>query len=152
MVAFSPDQWSSTRQENSSIVMDFPLTLTRPSSGGNNVVLYSDKGDTKDIHENFVIVFGITFFIAVIFALVCYFLSCVLCRVFSYQGKSKVRWTCELRRVSTNITRVNVCVFIPSPVMVGTLHMKVPGTPIGASFSEFGLNPNGKDSADPTQH
>jgi len=89
MVAFSPDQWSSTRQENTTIVMDFPLTLTRPSSGGNNVVLYSDKGDTKDIHENFVIVFGITFFIAIIFALVCYFLSCVLCKVFSYQGKSK---------------------------------------------------------------
>ena len=28
--------------------------------------------------------------------------------------------------------------------------MEVPGTPIGASFFEFDLNPTGKDSADPT--
>ena len=45
-----------------------------------------------------------------------------------------------------------VCVFIPSPVRVGTLLMEVPGTPIGASFFEFELKPTGKDSADPTQH
>ena len=43
----------------------------------------------------------------------------------------------------------NVCVFIPSPVKVGTLLMEVPGTPIGASFFEFVLKPNGKDSGDP---
>ena len=47
---------------------------------------------------------------------------------------------------------VYVCVFIPSPVRVGTLLMEVPGTPIGASFFEFELKPTGKDSADPTQH
>ena len=46
----------------------------------------------------------------------------------------------------------NICVFIPSPVRVGTLLMEVPGTPIGASFFEFELKPTGKDSADPTQH
>ena len=34
-----------------------------------------------------------------------------------------------------------VCVFIPSPVRVGTLLMEVPGTPIGASFFEFELKP-----------
>ena len=45
-----------------------------------------------------------------------------------------------------------VCVFIPFPVRVGPLLMEVPGTPIGASFSEFELKPTGKDSADPTQH
>ena len=41
---------------------------------------------------------------------------------------------------------------ISSPVRVGTLLMEVPGTPIGASFFEFELKPNGKDSVDPTQH
>ena len=46
----------------------------------------------------------------------------------------------------------DVCVFIPSPVRVGTLLMEVPGTPIEASFFEFGLKPTWKDSADPTQH
>ena len=91
MVAFSAAQWCFARQENTSIVMDFPLTLTRPSSGGNNVVVYADQGDTKDIHENFVIVFGITFFSTVIFALMCYLLSCVLCKIFSHQDKNKVR-------------------------------------------------------------
>ena len=45
-----------------------------------------------------------------------------------------------------------VCVFILSPVRVGTLLMEVPGTPIGASFYEFELKPTEKDSADPTQH
>ena len=30
--------------------------------------------------------------------------------------------------------RGGVCVFIPSPVRVGTLLSEVPGTPIGASF------------------
>ena len=45
-----------------------------------------------------------------------------------------------------------VCVFIPSPVRVGTLLMEVPGTPIGASFFEFELKPTGKESVDPTQH
>ena len=45
---------------------------------------------------------------------------------------------------------VCVCVFIPSPVRVGSLLMEVPGTPIGASFFEFELKPTGKDSADPT--
>ena len=45
-----------------------------------------------------------------------------------------------------------VCVFIPSPVRVGTLLMVVPGTPVGASFFKFKLKPTGKDSAYPTQH
>ena len=40
--------------------------------------------------------------------------------------------------VWVNITRnygeACVCVFIPSPVRVGTLLLEVPGTPIGASF------------------
>ena len=44
------------------------------------------------------------------------------------------------------------CVFIPSPVKVGTLLSEVPGTPIGASFFEFELKPTGNDSADQTQH
>ena len=47
---------------------------------------------------------------------------------------------------------VCVCVFIPSPVKVGTLLSEVPGTPIGASFFEFELKPTGNDSADQTQH
>ena len=53
------------------------------------------------------------------------------------------------------ITQVQVLnVFIPSPVRVSTLlmDMEVPGTPIGASFFEFELQPTGKDSADPNQH
>ena len=50
-----------------------------------------------------------------------------------------------------DITHVCVCVFIPSPVRVGTLLVEVPGTPIGAAFFEFELNPTGKNSADPTQ-
>ena len=45
-----------------------------------------------------------------------------------------------------------MCVFIPSPVRVGTLLMEVPKTPIGASFFEFELKPTGKDSAGQTQH
>ena len=45
-----------------------------------------------------------------------------------------------------------MCVFIPSPVRVGTLLMQVPGTPIGASFFEYELKPTEKDSEDPTQH
>ena len=44
-----------------------------------------------------------------------------------------------------------VCVFIPSPIRVGTLLMEVPGTPIWASFFDFELKPTG-DSADPIQH
>ena len=48
--------------------------------------------------------------------------------------------------------RVCVCVFVPSPDREGTLLMEVPGTPVGASFLEFELKPNGKVSADPTQH
>ena len=48
--------------------------------------------------------------------------------------------------------RLCVCVFIPSPVRVGTLLMEVPGTPIGASFFKLELKPTGKDSADQTQH
>ena len=36
-----------------------------------------------------------------------------------------------------------VCVFIPSPVRVDTLLMKVPGTPIRAYFFEFELKPTG---------
>ena len=47
---------------------------------------------------------------------------------------------------------VFVCVFFPLPFSEGTLLIKVPGTPIGASFFEFELKPTGKDSADPTQH
>ena len=43
---------------------------------------------------------------------------------------------------------IDVCVFIPSPVRVGTLLLEVPGTQI----FEFELKPTGKDSADPTQH
>ena len=43
-------------------------------------------------------------------------------------------------------------VFIPSPVMVATLLMEAPGTPIGAAFFKFELNPTGKESADPNQH
>ena len=31
-----------------------------------------------------------------------------------------------------------------------TLHLEVPGTPIGAAFFEFELKPTGKDSVDPT--
>ena len=46
---------------------------------------------------------------------------------------------------------MHVCVFIPSPIRVGTLLLEVPGTPFGASFFEFELKPTGKDSADPTQ-
>ena len=46
----------------------------------------------------------------------------------------------------------SVCVFIPSPIRVGTLLIDVPRTPIGASFLEFELKPTRKDSADPTQH
>ena len=49
-------------------------------------------------------------------------------------------------------TSLCVCVFIPSPVRVGTLLMEVPETPIGASFFEFELKPTGKDIADPSQH
>ena len=45
-----------------------------------------------------------------------------------------------------------VCVFIPSPVKVGTLLMEVPGIPIGASFFKFELNPTRRDCADLTQH
>ena len=71
--------------------MDFPFTQARPSSGANNVVIYSDQGDVKDIHENFVIVFGVTFLSLVIFALLCYLISCVLCKLFSSAGKQKVR-------------------------------------------------------------
>ena len=41
------------------------------------------------------------------------------------------------------------CVFIPSPVRVGTLLSEVPGTPFGGSFFEFELKPTGKDSVDP---
>ena len=37
-----------------------------------------------------------------------------------------------------------VCVFIPSPVRVGTLLTEVAGTSIEASFFEFELKPNGK--------
>ena len=48
--------------------------------------------------------------------------------------------------------QVCVCVFIPSPVKVGTLLSEVPGTPFGASFFEFELKPTGNDSADQTQH
>ena len=55
------------------------------------------------------------------------------------------------RRLGKSL-HVCVCVFIPSPVRVGTLLMEVPWTPIGASFFEFELKPTGKDSADPTQH
>ena len=51
-----------------------------------------------------------------------------------------------------NFSSVCVCVFIPSPVKVGTLLMEVPGTPIVASFFKFELKPTGKDSANPTQH
>ena len=46
---------------------------------------------------------------------------------------------------------ISKCVFIPSPVRVGTLLMKVPGTLIGASFFEFELKPTWEDSVDPTQ-
>ena len=45
-----------------------------------------------------------------------------------------------------------VCVFIPSPVRVGTLLSEEPGTHNGASVFEIELKPTGKDSADPTQH
>ena len=38
-----------------------------------------------------------------------------------------------------------VCMFIPSPVKVGTLLSEVPGTPIGASFFEFELKLTGKN-------
>ena len=54
--------------------------------------------------------------------------------------------------VESEINANYVCVFIPSPVRVGTLLKEVPGTQIGASFFEFELKPTGKDSADPTQH
>ena len=60
--------------------------------------------------------------------------------------------SCKPIRLGTSSKFVCVCVFIPSPVRVGTLLMEVPGTPIGASFFEFELKPTGKDSADPTQH
>ena len=33
-----------------------------------------------------------------------------------------------------------MCVFIPSPVRVGTLLMEVPGTPLGASFLKLDWN------------
>ena len=63
---------------------------------------------------------------------------------------SKVAWQITISHKF--LYRVCVCVFIPSPVRVGTLLSEVPGTPIGASFFEFELKPTGKDSADPTQH
>ena len=37
--------------------------------------------------------------------------------------------------------QIVVCVFIPSPVKVGTILMEVPGTPIWAFFFEFELKP-----------
>ena len=42
----------------------------------------------------------------------------------------------KLPKTKTKCTAL-VCVFIPSPVRVGTLLSEVPGTPIGASFFEL---------------
>ena len=43
----------------------------------------------------------------------------------------------NLGPISLNKLPRCVCVFIPSPVRVGTLLSEVPGTPIGASFFKF---------------
>ena len=59
---------------------------------------------------------------------------------------------CFAEKILPSHIHYHHCVFIPSPVRVGTLLMEVPGTPIGASFFEFELKPAGKESADPTQH
>ena len=56
-----------------------------------------------------------------------------------------------MRKEARSTFSKRMCVFIPSPIRVGTLLMEVPGTPIGASFFEFDLKPTGKDSADKTQ-
>ena len=65
---------------------------------------------------------------------------------------SKTKIPYFIYNINTREMIHNYCVFIPSPIRVGTLLMEVPGTPIGASFFEFELKPTGKDSADQTQH
>ena len=57
----------------------------------------------------------------------------------------------DVRRIKKKSYKsaLEVFVFIPSPVSVGTLLMEIPGTPIGASFFEIKLKPTGKYSVDP---
>ena len=83
--------------------MDFPLTplknwsnKNRPSSGGNNeqsndVVIYSREDVVKDIHQNFVIVFGITFASIIIFVIIFYLASKVACKLLSHVRSRKVK-------------------------------------------------------------
>ena len=82
--------------------MDFPLTplenwsnKNRPSSGGNNdqsndVVIYSEEDLVKDVHQNFVIVFGITFTSIIFFILMFYLVSRAAGKLFSRFGTRKV--------------------------------------------------------------
>jgi hypothetical protein len=82
--------------------MDFPLTplenwsnKNRPSSGGNNqqsndVVIYSEEDLVKDVHQNFVIVFGIAFTSIILFIIIFYLVSRAAGILFSHFGTRKV--------------------------------------------------------------
>ena len=82
--------------------MDFPLTPlknwskdNRPSSEGNNkiddAVIYSEEDLVKDVHQNFVIVFGVTFASIIFFVLMIYVVSQVVFKCFIHVRSRKVR-------------------------------------------------------------
>jgi hypothetical protein len=83
--------------------MDFPLTplknwsnKNRPSSGENNeqsndVVIYPREDVVKDVHQNFVIVFGVTFASIIIVVIIFYLASKLACKLFSYVRIRKVK-------------------------------------------------------------
>ena len=83
--------------------MDFPVTplknwpnKNRPSSGGNNeqsndVVIYSREDAVKDVRQNFVIVFGVTFASIIVFVIIFYLGSKVACKLFSQVRNRKVK-------------------------------------------------------------
>ena len=65
--------------------------MNRPSSGGNNVVIYSEDKAAKDIHQNFVIVFGVTFAGIVMIVLIICLVNWSVCKLFSCLKRRKVR-------------------------------------------------------------
>ena len=65
--------------------------MNRPSSGGNNVVIYSEDKAAKDIHQNFVIVFGVTFAGIVMIVLIICLVNWSVCKLFSCVKRRKVR-------------------------------------------------------------
>ena len=85
--------------------MDFSLTplnnwsnKNRPSSGGNNeqsndVVIYSREDVVKDVHQNFVIVFGVTFASIIICVIIFYLAIKVACKLLSQVRSRKVKGT-----------------------------------------------------------